>query len=153
LCVVSGETETIEALEGRLSQQGAFCRRLHTSHAFHSEMMEPVLARFTETVSQMKLRPPTIPYISNVTGTWITEAEATDPADWAIHLRQAVRFSDAVVELLKDPARVLLEVGPGQTLQSLVKQHGDEAAQRTVVASMRRPQDADADGEFLLRSL
>jgi acyl transferase domain-containing protein len=153
LCVVSGEMEAIEALERRLSEQGAFCRRLHTSHAFHSDMMEPALGPFTEEVKKVKLQPPAIPYISNVTGTWITEAEATDPAYWARHLRQGVRFSDGVVELLKDQSRVLLEVGPGQTLQVLVKQHPDEAAQRAVVSSLRRPQDQYSDSEFVLRSL
>jgi len=153
LCVISGEIEAIEALERRISKQGGFCRKLHTSHAFHSEMMEPAIGPFIEEVKKVKLRPPTTPYISNVSGTWITEAEATDPAYWARHLRQAVRFSDAVVELLKDQSLVLLEVGPGQSLQLLVNQHTDGAAQRTVVSSMRRLQDQGSDSEFALRSL
>jgi phthiocerol/phenolphthiocerol synthesis type-I polyketide synthase E len=153
LCVVSGEIEAVEALERRLSEQGVFYRRLHTSHAFHSDMMEPALGPFTEEVRKVKFRPPTIPFLSNVTGTWITEEEATNPAYWAMHLRQTVRFSDAVIELLKDQSRALLEVGPGQTLQVLVKQHSDSAAQRTIVSSLRRPQDQSPDGEFALRGL
>ena len=153
LCVVSGETAVIEALEGRLSEQRIYCRRLHTSHAFHSDMMEPALAPFTEEVRKVSLRAPSIPYLSNVTGTWITEMEATDPAYWAKHLRQAVRFSDGVVELLKDQSRVLLEVGPAQTLQVLAKQHPDTAVDRVVVSSLRRPQEQCSDMEFALRSL
>jgi acyl transferase domain-containing protein len=153
LCVVSGEIEKIESLERRLSEQGVFCHRLHTSHVFHSDLIEPLLGLYAEKVKQVKLWPPIVPYISNVTGDWITHAEATDPAYWARHLRQAVRFSDAVVELLKDQSRVLLEVGPGQTLQGLVKQHIDGDAQRTVVSSLRCPQDQSSDSEFVLRSL
>ena len=73
-----------------------------------------------------QLQPPRIPYISNVTGTWITDAEATDPAYWARHLRQAVRFADGVARALpRRRSGVLLEVGPGQTLATLARQHPD----------------------------
>ncbi|HKP11737.1 MAG TPA: type I polyketide synthase, partial [Blastocatellia bacterium] len=153
LCVISGTAEAVAALEVRLTEAGVFCRRLHTSHAFHSDMMEPALTPFIEEVKKVQLHKPQVPYMSNVTGTWITDAEATDPAYWARHLRQGVRFSDNVIELLKDEARIFLEVGPGQTAQMLVKQHADGATERAVVASQRRPQEQGSDMEFILGSL
>jgi len=71
-CVVSGLTEDVEALENQLTREGIACRRLQTSHAFHSQMMEPILASFTKRVKQVRLCPPQMPYLSNVTGSWIT---------------------------------------------------------------------------------
>jgi acyl transferase domain-containing protein len=84
-------------------------------------MMEQILAAFTEQVAQINLGVPKIPYLSNVTGNWITAAEATDPSYWSKHMRQTVRFADGIQELLKKSARILLEVGPGRTLTTLAK--------------------------------
>jgi len=124
-CVVSGSKDAVEALQNQLASQGVDCRRLHTSHAFHSQMMEPILEPFTERVKQVSLKPPQIPYLSNVTGTWITAQEATAPSYWARHLRQTVRFAEGLQELLKEPAQILLEVGPGWTLSKLTRRHPD----------------------------
>jgi len=121
LCVASGENRPIDSLQERLSQLGIACTRLHTSHAFHSSMMDPILGAFSELAAKTRRGAPKVPYISNVTGTWITEAKATDPEYWATHLRQTVRFSEGLVELLRDGGRILLEVGPGQTLTSLAR--------------------------------
>ncbi len=127
-CVVSGPDEAVDALRAALEARGVAARRLHTSHAFHSAMMEPILAPFVERCRrQVELRAPRIPFLSNVTGTWITDAEATDPAYWARHLRRPVRFADGVRELCRDARRVLLEVGPGQTLATLARQQPDAA--------------------------
>ncbi len=153
LCVISGTHEDIDALEQKLKAKGELTRRLHTSHAFHSHMMEPAVERFRDVLRQARLSPPTLPYISNLTGTWITDAEAIDPEYWTAHLRQSVRFSDGVEELLKDTARVLLEVGPGHTLITLLKQQRDEATHRVVAASMRHPQEQYSDQQFLLTAL
>ena len=90
---------------------------------FTPSMMDPILESFLAQMRRVSLRPPRIPYLSNLTGTWITAAEATDPEYWAQHLRNTVRFSDCVTELLRQPGRVMIEVGPGQTLASLVRQH------------------------------
>ncbi|HEY9849780.1 MAG TPA: SDR family NAD(P)-dependent oxidoreductase [Leptolyngbyaceae cyanobacterium] len=151
LCVVSGTYEAIDNLEVKLTSQGINCRRLHTSHAFHSAMISPILEPFIEIVKQVKLNPPQLPFISNVTGNWITEKEATDPHYWAKHLRQTVRFSEGISTLLKEPGQVLLEVGPGRTLTTFVKRHS-EAAQVTIT-SMRHPQENDSDVAFLLKAL
>ncbi len=102
-CVVSGANEAITTLQDCLVTEGIDCRRLHTSHAFHSAMIEPILEPFRDRVSQVKLNPPQIPYISNVTGTWITAEDATNPDYWTTHLRQTVRFAEGLQELFKQP--------------------------------------------------
>ncbi|NET07729.1 MAG: SDR family NAD(P)-dependent oxidoreductase [Symploca sp. SIO2B6] len=152
-CVVSGTTEAIEALQNQLASSGVDCRRLHTSHAFHSQMMEPILEPFQEQVKQVRLKPPQIPYISNLTGTWITPQEATNPDYWTSHLRQTVRFAEGLQELLKKPAQVLLEVGPGRTLSKLAKQHHQKQAEQVVLTSLRHPQEKQSDVTFLLNAL
>ncbi len=150
--VVSGPHEAVEALRAELAARGVAAKPLHTSHAFHSGMMEPILAPFIQCLSGIELHAPQIPYVSNVTGTWITEAEATDPGYWARHLRQAVRFADGVRELVKDPHLVLLEIGPGNTLASLVRQHPDGKG-RGALSSLRHPKSREADLPVLLKTL
>ena len=152
-CVVSGPTEAVEALENQLASQGVECRCLHTSHAFHSQMMEPVLESFTQRVKQVSLKPPQIPYISNLTGTWITPEEATSPSYWATHLRQTVRMASGLQELLKEPAQILLEIGPGRTLTTLAKRHPGKKAEQVVLSSVKHPQEDGSDVEFLLKAL
>ncbi len=152
-CVVSGPNEAIAALEQRLTDQGVASRRLRTSHAFHSPMMNPILAPFEAQVRRVERHAPQIPYLSNVTGTWISPQEATDPAYWAQHLRQAVRFSDGISVLAQAPERVLLEVGPGRSLHTLAQRHPDRPAEQAVFSSLRHPQDVQADDAFLLHTL
>ena len=155
-CVVSGPHDAIASLERGLIEQGVFCRGLQTSHAFHSAMMDPILESFLERMSEVSLRPPQIPYLSNLTGTWITAAEATDPEYWAKHLRNTVRFSDCVTELIRQPRRVMLEIGPGHTLAALVQEHiGKSAADNGAKAfsSLRRREETVADNSFLLNTL
>ena len=101
MCVVSGPTDAIAAYEESLAKQSIACRRLFTSHAFHSAMMEPILGAFEQRLHGIKLHAPRIPYLSNVTGTWIKAEEATDPAYWARHIRSTVRFSDNLAELFR----------------------------------------------------
>jgi amino acid adenylation domain-containing protein len=151
LCVVSGPFSAIQSLEKQLSTQNIKYQRLQTSHAFHSSMMESILAPFTSLVNKITLNPPQIPYLSNVTGTWITEA--TDPVYWAKHLRQTVRFADGIQKLLKRPEYALLEIGPGRTLTSLVQQHTDRKIEQVVLNSIRHPKDRSADVSFLLTTL
>jgi acyl transferase domain-containing protein/thioesterase domain-containing protein/acyl carrier protein len=149
-CVVSGPPEAVDELEKRLTARNLVCRRLHISHAFHSSMMDPVLESFTERVGRVTLRAPEIPYLSNVTGKWITAAEATSPEYWAKHLRGTVRFSDSLAELYREPGRILLEVGPGQALTSLARQH--PARNAKVFASLRHTQEKVSDAAFLLNA-
>ncbi|RCJ40972.1 polyketide synthase [Nostoc minutum NIES-26] len=152
-CVVSGRTEAIEALQIYLGSKGIDCRLLHTSHAFHSQMMEPVLASFQERVKKVSLKSPQIPFISNLTGTWIKNDEATNPNYWSQHLRSCVRFSAGISELLKQPEGIFLEVGPGRTLSTLTKQHLAPDTNQLVLTSLRHPQEQQSDITFLLNTL
>jgi len=152
-CVVSGNHAAIDVLYEQLIAQGIQCRRLHTSHAFHSQMMTPILEPFIQEVKKVKLNPPQIPFICNVTGTWITAEEATDSHYWAKHLRQTVCFSAGITQLLQEPNRILLEVGPGRTLCTLVKQHSSLLTDQVVLSSLRHPQEEQPDTAFLLNTL
>jgi len=116
-------------------------------------MMDPIITRFTEHVRQVGLRPPEIPFISNVTGTWITAEEAVDPLYWASQLRRTVRFSDCLEVIFKEPARVLLEVGPGRTLSTLARQNPRKSKDHCVLSSTRHPKEEGSDIEFILRTL
>ncbi|MCG3148783.1 MAG: D-alanine--poly(phosphoribitol) ligase subunit 1 [Verrucomicrobiae bacterium] len=124
LTVVSGPTDEIRKFEALLDAQGQASRALHTSHAFHSAMMEPILTEFQAAVASVKLQAPRIPYVSNLTGKWLTDAQAVDPGYYAQHLRQAVRFAEGIQEIKREFDPVFLEVGPGQTLKSLVSRQG-----------------------------
>ena len=136
LCVVSGPHDAIAVLEKQFADEGIAARRLQTSHAFHSPMMEPVLEPFTELVRNVKLGAPKIPYVSNITARWVTEDEARTAEYWASHMRQTVRFADGIAELMKDPRNLLLEVGPGQTLTTLARQHPAKSEEQVVVSSL-----------------
>jgi acyl transferase domain-containing protein/thioesterase domain-containing protein len=152
-CVVSGEFSEVEALEQRLAKRDVQFRRLRTSHAFHSAMMEPILQKFAGALKRFRLNAPAIPYISNLTGTWIAAQEAASPEYWAAHLRQTVRFADGLAELFQDPSRLFLEVGPGQVLSSLARQHPGRKSGQKVFASLRRLQEAASDQQFALTTL
>lgn len=152
-CVVSGTSTAIQALHDQLQQQDVHSQVLHTSHAFHSEMMEPILVPFSERVRQVKLNAPAIPFLSNVTGAWQNGEPATDPAYWSRHLRQTVRFADGLGNLLQDAERILLEVGPGQTLNALVRQRTSQTGNQVVLSSVPRARDGYTDTEFLLNSV
>ncbi len=139
LCVVSGDTESIESLRTTLQARGIEGRRLHVSHAFHSHMLEDAARAFETICASVPLAAPTRRYVSNVTGQWITPEQATSPRYWADHLRQAVRFSDGLQTLLAERPEILLEVGPGQSLTALARQHRDSLQGAAVVATARHP--------------
>jgi amino acid adenylation domain-containing protein len=122
LCVVSGPSEAVAALQEQFTAEKIPCRPLHTSHAFHSAMMDPVVDKLSALVGEVTLSAPQIPFVSTATGSWITEAEATDPAYWGKHLRQTVRFVDGLRTLWQQRERILLEVGPRRTSATLALQ-------------------------------
>lgn len=144
-CVLSGPSEAIEALRQQLEAADVQCRPLHTSHAFHSAMMTPILADFRAEVARVSLNAPQQAFISNVSGTWITAAEAANPDYWVAHLRQTVRFVDGLGELLADPTAVLLEVGPGNALTTLARQAIGRGGTQEAWASLRHPREPQAD--------
>ncbi|MGI2902881.1 SDR family oxidoreductase [Tolypothrix sp. VBCCA 56010] len=153
LCVVSGPRLPIAELHNKLTEQGVDCRRLHISGAFHSQIMEPIIEPFMTEVKKINLQAPQIPFVSNVTGTWITKTEATDPSYWARHIRQTVRFAEGVGLLVQKPEQILLEVGPGRTLSTLVRQHPEQDEQQIVLSSLRHPKEQQSDVAFLLNTL
>ncbi|MCC7416397.1 MAG: SDR family NAD(P)-dependent oxidoreductase [Acidobacteria bacterium] len=142
LCVVSGASGAIDQFEQRLRQDGIQAQRLQTSHAFHSGMMEGAVRPFVEAVSRIRLQEPRLPYISNVTGRWIERAQACDPEYWGRQLREPVLFAAGVAELLKGEPRLFLEIGPSQTLVTLVRQQAAGRVQQ--VASLPHARQADA---------
>ncbi|MEA3151979.1 MAG: hypothetical protein QOD56_2918, partial [Gammaproteobacteria bacterium] len=122
LCVVSGPFEAVDELEKALVSRSVVSRRLHTSHAFHSAMVEPVVDPLRRELEQVRLSPPGIPYVSCVSGTWIRDEEATSPQYWASHAREAVRFADGIGAVSAADGTVLIEVGPGNALSTLALQ-------------------------------
>ncbi|MEJ2206779.1 MAG: SDR family oxidoreductase [Gemmatimonadota bacterium] len=141
--VLSGPLEAVDEAASSFGKRGVACTRLHTSHAFHSTMMEPMLERFRGEVESLELLPPRLPFVSNVTGVWITDTDATDPDYWVQHIRRPVRFSEGVRMLLAEPDPLFLEVGPGRNLSGLVVKQAPELRGR-VLTTVRHPQ-VDAD--------
>ncbi len=146
-CVVAGAPEAIADLERELAGRDVACRRLATSHAFHSALMEPALDAFEARVRAVRLAPPQLDLVSNLTGDWLSAAEATDPTYWRRHLRQTVLFGPALARLAELPRPVYLEVGPGEVLGKLVR--AQLGAATRIVASLP---EADA-AEPLLEAL
>ena len=150
-CVVAGPDEAIREFTNRCAAEGIVARRVRTSHGFHSQSMDSVLAPFAEFLSTLTLRAPSIPMLSNVTGTWMTDDEATDPNRWARHIRSTVRFADEVATLLGDAHRVLVEVGPGGSLTgSAVRMPGWSDTHRAVRLMRHPAQTRDDRDAFLL---
>lgn len=143
-CVAAGPADEVARFQAELEGEGVACRALRTSHAFHSAMMEPVVAPFRAAVAAVRLNAPTRPIVSTVTGAWLDADSATSPDYWARHLREAVRFSPALQTLLDDPSRVLLEVGPRGTLSALARQQPELQKQRiATVSSLSDQPDAE----------
>ncbi len=156
LCLVSGEVAAISTLESRFKARGVEARRLQINVAAHSQMLDPILGEFEKYLRSLRLSEPTLPFLSNVTGTWITPADARDPGYWVRHLRQPVRFAEGVETLAADknlPNVALLEVGPGRTLTSLAQANPKVAGGRTMVQSLRHIQDPVSDRHTLLSAI
>ncbi len=155
LCVVAGPPDAVAQFERTLNERQVISRRVQNAHAFHSKMMTPIVGALEEEVKKVQLREPGVPYISNVTGGWITRSEATSPSYWGGHADHTSRFSDALQELwrLQDP--ILLEAGPGRTLSVLAMQHParQNAADPVSISSLRHHYENQSDVEFLLQGI
>lgn len=150
-CVVAGSEAAIREFSESLKQAGINARRVRTSHAFHSRLMESMIPEFTGFLSRQTLREPQIPLLSNLTGTHMAASEATNPATWARSVRATVRFADEIDTLLNDPHRVLVEVGPGATLTASAARHPKfTAGHRTVRLMRHHAQNRDDRDAFLL---
>ena len=148
--VVSGSSEEIAAFEAELVAKGVRCRALHTSHAFHSSMVRPAVAPLVAAVAAVERKAPKIPYLSNVTGTWIDAQEATDPVYWGRHMAGTTDFAAGAKALLQDPNTVFLEVGPGNGLGNLLRQQSKD---RLILPCLRHPKETEADVPFLLTTV
>jgi acyl transferase domain-containing protein/thioesterase domain-containing protein len=151
LSVASGPAAAIERLMRTLAARGIETSRLRINVAAHSALLEPVLPEFHAFVRRLDLRPPVVPVASNLTGTWLTEADATDPDYWVRHLRRTVRFADGLRALTQGDASVLLEVGPGRTLATLARQQG--GAPPLALTSMPHPDEPVDDVAHMLGAL
>ncbi|HSF43553.1 MAG TPA: amino acid adenylation domain-containing protein [Thermoanaerobaculia bacterium] len=153
LTVLSGPAEAIAAAAAELAARGIEGRPLVTSHAFHSPMMDPVMPELRAAAARCALQPPRLPFLSNLTGTWIRAEEATDPEYWARQMRGTVRFAAGVGELLAEPGRVLVEVGPGNALATAARQHPGRDAAQLVLTTLRHARERRDDLALLLESL
>ncbi len=158
-CVVSGSDEAIEKFQAQLRQgipgksTEIRTQKLHTSHAFHSKMMQPAVEPLMKSILKTDLHPPSIPFVSNISGTWITSDQATDPAYWADHLRKTVRFSDGIKTLMADSDKIMLEIGPGSTLASLARLHFSSGTDCVSLSSLRNPEQHESDYAFITCTL
>jgi amino acid adenylation domain-containing protein len=153
LCVVSGRDEAIASFKQELDSQGVGCRVLHTSHAFHSAMMDPAVAPFRDFCAQLAFSPPQMPFVSTATGDWITQEQAIDPGYWASHLRETVQFGAAIETLWQEPGRILLEVGPRTAASTLARQVMTDRKSQLTLSSLGDSWEQDAEWESLLLAL
>ncbi|HEX8353071.1 MAG TPA: type I polyketide synthase, partial [Pyrinomonadaceae bacterium] len=149
-CVVAGDGARVEVLRRELSERGVACRVLQTRHAFHSELMDGMLAEFRDAVVGASFGEPQIPYVSNVTGQWASAAEVQEADYWVRQLRGTVRFDAGLRTLTAGDERVLLEVGPGQTLSNLARRLGPGAHAHTALPTLKTERDSAGDADFLL---
>jgi acyl transferase domain-containing protein len=153
LCVVSGPLDAIEEFKTGREKKGVACRPLHTSHAFHSAMVDPIIPVFNAEVRKIRLSTPTIPIVSTVTGKLLTNNEATDPEYWTRHMRVTVRFSDAIKSSLdSEGASVFLEVGPRATCVALVNQHIRDRTRHHAVASLSDSAEQESEYHELINA-
>ena len=153
LCVLSGSFKAIEEIEMNLEQLGYRTRRLHTSHAFHSRMMDPIINTFISEVDGVIKSKPGIPFVSNVTGKWITATETVDPKYWGRQIRQTVRFEDGITLMMDDSTApsIFIEIGPGKALSTFVRQHTlMKNREHRVVNLLRHPQEDVPDIDYLM---
>ncbi|HEX7095604.1 MAG TPA: type I polyketide synthase, partial [Acidimicrobiales bacterium] len=138
-CVVSGPRSSIERFAAALEARDVQCKLVPVAAAGHSALLDPILPEFLEAVRGMQLSPPTIPYISNLTGQWITAEQATSPQHWVDHLRHTVRFADGLATALGDGPMVLVELGPGNALSSAARRQPTTPV--AVIPALRHPKD------------
>ncbi|HVU51597.1 MAG TPA: SDR family NAD(P)-dependent oxidoreductase, partial [Polyangia bacterium] len=151
LCVASGPAEAVAALEARLAAKEIDARRLPVTAPAHAAMLDPILPELERFCRTLELKPPSSrrPYVSNLTGTWMTAREACDPSYWVRHLRQTVRFAEGLATLLAHhPGCVILEVGPGRALTRLAGMQA--AAPAAALPTMARPGESESGVAFLL---
>jgi amino acid adenylation domain-containing protein/non-ribosomal peptide synthase protein (TIGR01720 family) len=153
LCSVSGSFEAIAELERQLGREGIGFTRLATSHAFHSALMEPVIEPMTKAVARVRLKPPRIRMLSNVTGRWLNPEEATDPRYWGRHLRVPVRCAEGLEILFRNPGQALIDVGPGNVFSKLASQFATRSAAQPIFQTFPPSRCADDEANHLVATM
>jgi acyl transferase domain-containing protein len=155
LCVVGGPAAAMSDFQSRLQEHEIIFRPVRNVHGFHSRMLDPISDSFGSVVRQIHLNTPRIPFISNVTGTWITAEQACEPSYWVDHARRTARFSDALAAMWKLPGCLPIEIGPGRTLGVLAMQHPARSAAENqfVLSSLRHDYENQPDPDFILNSV
>jgi amino acid adenylation domain-containing protein len=153
LCVTSGPTEEILALQKTLEGREIACRILQTSHAFHSAMMEPILEPLRQEFKRLNLNPPSKPFVSTVTGLPITDMQACDSEYWVMHARKTVQFSSAISWLLGNGHHLFLECGARATMCTLARQHLSSDKPVTAIPSMGDTHENSSEWEALLMAV
>jgi amino acid adenylation domain-containing protein len=151
--IVAGTEEAVSELEKKMKSQRIMCMRVQQNRAIHTPAMEKAAEDVESFVAKMKLNKSAIPYISNVTGTWIGEEEAQEPRYWANHLKQTVRFADGIKELVKIEGAIFIEVGPGRDLSTLMQRYIKTEANQQVMNLLRPGQKKESDHKYLLNRL
>ncbi|WEK03713.1 MAG: SDR family oxidoreductase [Candidatus Devosia phytovorans] len=152
LCVVSGPDEALDGFTERLKAQGIDASRITIDVAAHSQMLEPILAPFRAFLASIRLSPPNIRIISNVTGQTLSAADATSPDYWTRHLRSTVRFEQCLAELSGDASLIYIETGPSRALSSLAKAQGNIDANR-VINALPHPDEKVDDQIYCLTAI
>ncbi|MFH9096198.1 type I polyketide synthase [Streptomyces albidoflavus] len=151
-CTVAGDTDAVDRLEAELTRRDVPFRRLRMPAAAHSHVLDPILESFAGHLRTLTLRPPRIPYVTNVTGDWATDAQATEVGHWVDHTRRTVRFADGIAALWERERPVLVEIGPGDSLTKLARARLDGEGPVTVT-TMRHAKARAADGFVLAEAL
>ncbi|WP_082741926.1 type I polyketide synthase [Burkholderia sp. MSMB1072] len=150
--LVSGDPDAIESIERLFASRGIATKALAASRAFHSPLMEPMLAEFGAVAATVRYRAPAIPIVSNVTGRFEVE-RLCDPAYWVEHVRATVAFRAGVDTLLDDKVTTVVEIGPGKTLAGLVTACMAERADHGNVIALPSMNNDGRETEQLLRAL
>ncbi|MEP0265321.1 SDR family NAD(P)-dependent oxidoreductase [Dokdonia sp.] len=148
-CVISGRKEEIEELNKIFITKGYQTKQLNTSHAFHSGMMDPILDDFKKVLESIPRNTPEIPFVSNISGKWITNKQAMSADYWSDHLRKTVRFNDSIDKLLERDKVIFIEVGPGRSLSSFLKSNKNKTENHRVINLMRHKKEKIADEDYL----
>ncbi|CAH8769907.1 non-ribosomal peptide synthetase/type I polyketide synthase [Paenibacillus dendritiformis] len=152
-CIVSGSEEDVAAFEHSMKAEKIMCMRLPVATAGHSSLLHAMKEPFAAAVRQVRLQPPSIPYVSTTTGTWITAEEAADPDYWIRHLTDTVRFADGMALLAQEPRRLFIEIGPGQDLTLLARRHLGSGRDQRALNLVRPAQRGGSDSALLVNRI
>jgi acyl transferase domain-containing protein len=154
-CIVSGSAEAVHTFEIQMKEKRLVCMPINIAHAMHSSLMNTIRKEFETQVGRVKLNNPQIPFISNVSGDRISDAEATNPGYWGKHMCSTVRFSDGVKKLITENNAVFIEIGPGKELANIVQYqaHARGKVDQKIVNVIKNQQEKISDDYFLLNKL